>query len=210
MSYRNAFAACWIVTTFGCAALAAAQSQSGASGARSAQPAPSAAAPSTPAQGPGVPAPVNQPAAPVDQPATSPPPSAPTPATQTQAPTTASQAAGPTPRTPPTPAAPPAQATPPNSQQTVMPNTPNSSTSTENVQRRNRARLATQDAVPPASRGAGMSNNRPNCAQMRGIEKAECERRDTSRDDLPAGVTTTQEPRQPTTTQSTSQPAPPR
>jgi hypothetical protein len=27
---------------------------------------------------------------------------------------------------------------------------------------------------------------------MRGLEKSECERRDTVRDDLPAGVTTTQ------------------
>jgi hypothetical protein len=27
---------------------------------------------------------------------------------------------------------------------------------------------------------------------MTGIQKSECERRDTSRDDLPAGVTTTQ------------------
>jgi hypothetical protein len=45
--------------------------------------------------------------------------------------------------------------------------------------------------VPPASRRVGAAN-RPNCSNLRGLEKAECERRDTSRDDLPAGVTTTQ------------------
>jgi hypothetical protein len=32
---------------------------------------------------------------------------------------------------------------------------------------------------------------------MRGLEKSECERRDTVRDDLPAGVTTTQQPKPP-------------
>jgi hypothetical protein len=37
--------------------------------------------------------------------------------------------------------------------------------------------------------------NRRDCTQLRGIEKAECERRDTSRDDLPAGVTSTQKER---------------
>jgi hypothetical protein len=47
------------------------------------------------------------------------------------------------------------------------------------------------DRIPPAARGVG-ATNRPNCSTMRGLEKAECERRDTSRDDLPAGVTTTQ------------------
>jgi hypothetical protein len=101
---------------------------------------------------------------------------------------------------------------PPNAQQTVAPGTPNSATGAQDIQRRDRTRVATQDGiqdtVPPASRGAGMSNNRPNCAQMSGIEKSECERRDTSRDDLPAGVTTTQQPRQPTT-QSTTKPPPP-
>jgi hypothetical protein len=51
--------------------------------------------------------------------------------------------------------------------------------------------------VPPASRGAGTTGNKPNCAQLRGIEKSECERRDTSRDDLPAGVTSTQPPQPP-------------
>jgi hypothetical protein len=45
--------------------------------------------------------------------------------------------------------------------------------------------------IPPVSRGVGTAN-RPNCSTMRGLEKAECERRDTSRDDLPAGVTSTQ------------------
>jgi hypothetical protein len=56
--------------------------------------------------------------------------------------------------------------------------------------------------VPPASRGVsttGVSTtgNRPDCSQLRGIEKSECERRDTSRDDLPAGVTTSQQPQPP-------------
>jgi hypothetical protein len=37
----------------------------------------------------------------------------------------------------------------------------------------------------------------PDCSQKRGLEKAECERRDTVRDDLPAGVTTTQPPKPP-------------
>jgi hypothetical protein len=48
-----------------------------------------------------------------------------------------------------------------------------------------------RDRIPPAARNVGTAN-RPNCSNMRGLEKAECERRDTSRDDLPAGVTTTQ------------------
>src|SRR5262245_45491547 len=39
--------------------------------------------------------------------------------------------------------------------------------------------------------------NQPDCSQMTGIEKSECERRDTVRDDLPAGVTTTQQPKPP-------------
>jgi hypothetical protein len=55
--------------------------------------------------------------------------------------------------------------------------------------------------VPPASRGAGQTNNRPDCSKMSGIQKSECERRDTSRDDLPAGVTTTQEQKPPSATQ---------
>jgi hypothetical protein len=48
-----------------------------------------------------------------------------------------------------------------------------------------------QTRIPPASRGIGTAN-RPDCSKMRGLEKSECERRDTSRDDLPAGVTSTQ------------------
>jgi hypothetical protein len=48
------------------------------------------------------------------------------------------------------------------------------------------------DAVPPPARGAGTTPSRPDCSQMRGIEKGECERRDTVRDDLPAGQTATQ------------------
>jgi hypothetical protein len=45
--------------------------------------------------------------------------------------------------------------------------------------------------LPPASRGVGKPG-RPDCSQMRGLEKSECERRDTTRDDLPAGVTSKQ------------------
>jgi hypothetical protein len=48
----------------------------------------------------------------------------------------------------------------------------------------NRVRVAVADA-----QGQG---NRRDCTQLRGLEKSECERRDTSRDDLPAGVTATQ------------------
>jgi hypothetical protein len=47
---------------------------------------------------------------------------------------------------------------------------------------RNRTRVS--NAVP--------SSNQRDCSQLRGIEKSECERRDTVRDDLPAGVTSTQ------------------
>jgi hypothetical protein len=52
-------------------------------------------------------------------------------------------------------------------------------------------------AIPPASRGVGTTTDRPDCSQKRGLEKSECERRDTTRDDLPAGVTTTQRPKPP-------------
>ena len=52
---------------------------------------------------------------------------------------------------------------------------------------RPRVRVAAADAQGQASRR--------DCTQLRGIEKAECERRDTSRDDLPAGVTSTQKER---------------
>jgi hypothetical protein len=95
-------------------------------------------------------------------------------------------------------------ATTPNStsQQTVFPpdsridpNNPanNASNSASSSQQRldpnNRAN--NQQRVPPASRGVGKSGQ-PDCSNMRGLEKSECERRDTSRDDLPAGMTTTQ------------------
>ena len=52
---------------------------------------------------------------------------------------------------------------------------------------RNRVRVAAADA-----QGQG---NRRDCTQLRGLERSECERRDTSRDDLPAGVTSTQKER---------------
>jgi hypothetical protein len=58
-------------------------------------------------------------------------------------------------------------------------------------------------ANPPAARGrvrvaaseAQGQSSRRDCTQLRGIDKSECERRDTSRDDLPAGVTATQKER---------------
>lgn len=48
-----------------------------------------------------------------------------------------------------------------------------------------------QQRIGPASRGVG-TPGKPDCSRLRGVDKAECERRDTVRDDLPAGVTTTQ------------------
>ena len=47
-----------------------------------------------------------------------------------------------------------------------------------------RQQPATQEATPTAGK--------PDCSAKKGLEKSECERRDTSRDDLPAGVTATQ------------------
>lgn len=123
--------------------------------------------------------------APVRQPSTSPSPAAPPPAAQTS----------PTPSAA-TPASNSSSASSPSSmpQQTTVPNTPNAAQSAAD-----RSRIATQtySVVPPASRGVGTTANRPDCSQMRGLEKSECERRDTSRDDLPAGVTTTQKPQPP-------------
>ena len=51
---------------------------------------------------------------------------------------------------------------------------------------RPRARVAAADAQGQV--------NRRDCTQLRGLEKSECERRDTVRDDLPAGVTATKKP----------------
>ena len=51
--------------------------------------------------------------------------------------------------------------------------------------------------VRVAAADAQGQTNRRDCTQLRGIEKAECERRDTSRDDLPAGVTSSQKPQPP-------------
>ena len=83
-------------------------------------------------------------------------------------------------------------------QQTVVPNAPNAARNTADRPTADRPRVATQTyRVPPASRGAGTTNNRPDGSKMRGIEKSECERRDTMRDDLPAGVTTTQQSQPP-------------
>jgi hypothetical protein len=146
--------------------------------------------------------------APVRQPSTSPPPSAPSvPANTSPPPSTPTPTPSPANTSPPpsSPTPAPANTSPPPStsssmpQQTVVPNQPNTASSARDTASANRARVATQtDTVPPASRGVGTSGNRPDCSQMRGIEKSECERRDTSRDDLPAGVTTTQQPQSPT------------
>ena len=83
-----------------------------------------------------------------------------------------------------------------NTQQTVRP--PDSARNNANTRTNdaannaNNATQQNQSRVPPAMRGVGTTGSRPDCSKLRGIEKAECERRDTSRDDLPAGVTTTQ------------------
>jgi hypothetical protein len=45
------------------------------------------------------------------------------------------------------------------------------------------------NAAPSTRTRVVAADNRRDCTQLRGIEKSECERRDTSRDDLPAGVT---------------------
>jgi hypothetical protein len=163
----------------------------GGGGARPTSGAQNHAAP--PANTAGAPTPGTQ--TPVNQPSTSPPPSAPTPSPANTSP----------PPSAPTPApantSPPATPTPSSSsmpQQTVVPNQPNSASSARDTASSARARTAQQtDTVPPASRGVGTTENRPDCSQKRGIEKSECERRDTSRDDLPAGATTTQQPKPP-------------
>ena len=71
-------------------------------------------------------------------------------------------------------------------QQTVRPPDTRTPTTTTNNPASQRSR------IPPASRGVGTTGSKPNCSNLRGLEKAECERRDTVRDDLPAGVTSTQ------------------
>ncbi|HKQ84420.1 MAG TPA: hypothetical protein VJS42_19640 [Steroidobacteraceae bacterium] len=133
---------------------------------------------------------------PVRQPPTSTAPSTSTPATD--------QTTSPTPSQP-TPASPgvarsdtaagtqPTNAQPPATSDTV---------DTTDPARRRTAEAAIDRDMPtstgtiaPASRGVGANGNLPDCSRLRGLEKSECERRDTSRDDLPAGVTTTQPPR---------------
>jgi hypothetical protein len=57
------------------------------------------------------------------------------------------------------------------------------------------ANPANNPAIPTARNrvrvaSAGVVNSQRDCSQLRGIDKSECERRDTVRDDLPAGVTT--------------------
>jgi hypothetical protein len=171
---------------------AAAQSTPQGGGARPVHGAQNQAAPPANSAGtstmPGTQTPVNQPATtpgmqtPVNQPNTSAQPSAPTPSPANTSP-------------PPSTPAQPSSSMP---QQTVSPNQPNSATSARDTDSATRARTARQtDAVPPASRGVGATANRPDCSQKRGLEKSECERRDTVRDDLPAGVTTAQQPKPP-------------
>ena len=43
-----------------------------------------------------------------------------------------------------------------------------------------------------AAAGVSDTPTRPDCSKLKGVEKGECERRDTVRDDLPAGVTSSQ------------------
>lgn len=105
--------------------------------------------------------------APVRQPQTSAPPATPSPSSQTS----------------PMPSQ-------PTRQETVRPNDPAHRAAETKDNATNTA--VQQNRVPPASRGVGTTGSRPDCSKLRGIEKAECERRDTSRDDLPAGVTSTQ------------------
>lgn len=133
---------------------------------------------------------------PVQQPRTSPPPATPTPATnQTTSPTPSQSTPASTTGTIP-PNASTAGATPPNNTDQTQPSNPARSDmvdATDPARRRTaEASTTNSDTVPPAARGVGTTGNRPDCRQMRGLEKSECERRDTSRDDLPAGVTTTQ------------------
>ena len=194
MRKRNLLLATCIAMT--CSGLALAQtSTGGAGGTGGAQGAQSqgaqnqSAAPQTNAGRPTSPPGAQTP---VRQPATSPSPSAPTTAQgpPTQSPPTSSSPTSPAPSTP-------TSATNAMPQQTVSPNEPNSARTTQDTAA-NRSRVATQtDPVPPASRGVGTTNNKPDCSQLRGIEKSECERRDTVRDDLPAGVTATQQAKPP-------------
>lgn len=54
---------------------------------------------------------------------------------------------------------------------------------------------ATRPRVRVAGTEAQGQSTRRDCAKLRGLEKSECERRDAPRDDLPAGVTSTQKER---------------
>lgn len=74
-------------------------------------------------------------------------------------------------------------------QQTVRP--PDSRRTADQTDRRLNNPANNQQRVPFASRGVG-TTGKPDCSKLRGLEKSECERRDTSRDDLPAGVTSKQ------------------
>jgi hypothetical protein len=139
--------------------------------------------------------------APVRQPQTSAPASTPAPSAQTSpTPSQPTQSSSQTTTSPsqPTQSNSTTQQTPSNSsattQQTVRP--PDSmrdrATTTTEDATNNANNRAEQERVPPASRGVGTTSGKPDCSKLRGLEKAECERRDTVRDDLPAGVTSTQ------------------
>jgi hypothetical protein len=95
------------------------------------------------------------------------------------------------PATSPSPSQPTQSNTQPNAQQTVRPPDTRTPTTTTGNPATNNS-VDNQSRVPPASRGVGTTASKPNCSSLRGLEKAECERRDTVRDDLPAGVTSTQ------------------
>jgi hypothetical protein len=71
---------------------------------------------------------------------------------------------------------------------TAAPATPRPATSTATNPANNPAIPTARNRVRVAA--AGVINGQRDCSQLRGIDKSECERRDTVRDDLPAGVTT--------------------
>lgn len=126
---------------------------------------------------------------------------------QHAAPTPATRQTPPPPATQPTPAQPSTaaqstvqpDASQAAAQQTVQPNTPNAAGRSRDTSRTRQAVVSpatATDATLPAARDVGATDNKPDCSRMRGIGKGECERRDTSRDDLPSGETTTQPEKQ--------------
>lgn len=119
--------------------------------------------------------------APVGQPQTSPAPSASTPATD--------QTTSPSPSQPKSASN---DSTDANAGTDADANPPATLDQIDGVRRRMAEADADAEPVPPAMRNVGEGSGRPDCSKLRSIEKAECERRDTTRDDLPPGVTSTQ------------------